>query len=98
MQMLIDKAKMWTENVFVLGLTKVNEERVTPIPREKNLSYMNATIQDYNEELKEICKVKKIPFISLYELLSEGDLSDGLHPNADGHKKICEKVFAVLSK
>jgi lysophospholipase L1-like esterase len=98
MQILIDKAKTRTEKVYILGLTKVNEERVNPIPRNKNLSHTNTTIENYNEQLEKICKTKNVPFISLYGLLSEEDLSDGLHPTANGHKKICDKVLTHLFK
>ncbi|MCW8966211.1 MAG: hypothetical protein OQK82_05950 [Candidatus Pacearchaeota archaeon] len=53
---------------------------------------------EYENILKEICKKENIQFIPLFDLLKKEDLSDGMHPNTEGHKKIYEKVKQELNK
>jgi len=95
---LIQKARSFTSNIIVLGLQRVDETKTTPIPWQKDYSYYNADIQEYDTKLQEIVKQENILYLSMFDLLSDGELEDGLHPNAQGHQKIFEKVKQFLQE
>lgn len=95
---LIQKARSFTSNIIVLGLQRVDETKTTPIPWQKDYSYYNADIQEYDTKLQEIVKQENILYLSMFDLLSDEELEDGLHPNAQGHQKIFEKVKQFLQE
>jgi lysophospholipase L1-like esterase len=87
---LLDKAKKFTKEIILVGLTNVDEEI------EKK-GYRNEEIKKYDHVVREIAKERKLPFVDCYGILTKEDLStDGLHPDANGHKKIFEKVKETL--
>lgn len=87
---LIKKAEGFTKDVIFVGLTNVDEDI-----EEKN--YKNDEIQKYDKVMQEIAAEKGLRFVSLFGSLNKEELTpDGLHPNANGHKKIFEKVLAGL--
>jgi len=89
---LILKAKKYTSDIVFIGMTNVDETRVSPIPWNTNKVYKNLYIKEYNEKIKSICKEEDIKFINLYNILDNNLLEDGLHPNSDGHQKIFNTV------
>lgn len=86
------------KNVIILGLTRVDESKTTPIPWNTDKEYKNEYIEKYNNILKKLSKEFGLKYVDVYDLLSNNDLSDGLHPNATGHKKIFEMVKSKLLK
>lgn len=90
---LIDKSLNYTKNILFINLTKVDEERVNPIPWDINICYSNKEIVKYNDVLKNICNDKTISYIDVFDLLETKDLNDGLHPNAEGHRKLSEEIL-----
>lgn len=97
---LIQKSRNFTNNVTFLGLQKVDEGKTTPIPWRTDYFYYNAEIQKYDKKLQEVVKKENVSYLSLFDLLSNENLEDGLHPDAKGHQKIFEKVkdFLVENK
>ncbi len=93
---LNDKAKQYTSHILFIGLTKVDETRTKPVSWDNNINYTNEEIIKYNEELKNICKEKEINYLDVYNLLDTTDLDDGLHPNNNGHQKLCEEILEYL--
>jgi lysophospholipase L1-like esterase len=89
---LFDQAKVFSEKIIFVGLTKVDEKKMMPIPWDANKYYQNNIIKLYDKAIEEICIEKKLLYISLFDLLGKEDLSDGLHPNAEGHRKIFERI------
>ena len=88
---LIRQAKKFTHRIVFIGLTRVNESEV-----EK--SYKNELIQEYDKILKDVCDENSLLYIEMFTLLNDSDLEDGLHPNAEGHKKIFKKVKELIVK
>jgi len=88
---LIRQAKKFTHRIVFIGLTRVNESEV-----EK--SYKNELIQEYDKILKDVCDENSLLYIEMFSLLNDSDLEDGLHPNAEGHKKIFKKVKELIVK
>ena len=95
---LINSAKKYTDNILFIGLTKVDESKVTPLPWDKEKSYLNTKIINFDKELKNICLENNVDYLYIYDLLEGDELFDGLHPNNVGHQKICDKVKTKISK
>lgn len=93
---LIDKAKQYTPHILFIGLTKVDENRTKPVSWDNNINYFNEEVIKYNEVLKNICKEKVINYLDIFNLLDTKDLDDGLHPNNNGHQKLCEEILKCL--
>ena len=93
---LISLAKVYSQKIIFMGLTKVDESKTTPIPWELTLYYENENIKKYDVEIKTIADKNNLIYIELYGLLKVTDLDDGLHANAKGHEKIFQKVKSVL--
>jgi len=101
---IIKKSKKFSKNIFFVGTTPVDENKTQPIPWDKRVTYKNENIKKYNEILKEVCSVEKIPFIGIFDKFFKLDykklLQDGVHPNSQGHEKIFEiiKEFLIENK
>ncbi len=95
---LINSAKKYTNNILFIGLTKVDESKVAPLPWDKDKCYLNNKIIDFDKELKNICLENNIDYLYIYDLLEVDELFDGLHPNNVGHQKNCDKVKTKISK
>ena len=95
---LINSDKKYTDNILFIGLTKVDESKVTPLPWDKEKSYLNTKIINFDKELKNICLENNVDYLYIYDLLEGDELFDGLHPNNVGHQKICDKVKTKISK
>lgn len=93
---LLEKARKITNRVIFVGLTKVDESKVMPIPWDETKYYENRVIQNYDSVVGEVCQKQGVPFISLFSVLTNQDLEDGLHPNSSGHEKIFKKVFEIV--
>lgn len=98
MNAIIQQAKKFTQNILILGAKKVNESLTNPVPWNKNAHYTNANIKKYDDTLKEIAKNNKISYLSLFSLLTDSDLYDGLHPNSRGHEKVFKAVKDFLEE
>lgn len=90
---IINIAKKYTNNILILGLTRVIEERTTPILWNDNEMYFNSTIKEYDNLLEEYCKTNNIQYLKMFDLLQQTDFSDdGIHPNERGHEKIYKAI------
>ncbi len=50
-------------------------------------------ILSYDAALEKLCKNNTIKYIAMQDILQKADFIDGLHPNHNGHKKICNYIF-----
>ncbi len=92
LQKIIRVAKEHSKKIFFTGLMKVDDKLTQPW--NKNEFWENVDIKNYNDIIENICKKNQINFIPLFDLINESELSDGLHPNAEGH----EKIFNYIKK
>lgn len=87
---LLGKAEKITKNILIVGPTNVDESI-------KDYDYKNEEIKKYDQTTREIAKERNLTFIDCFGILTKEDLSiDGLHPDANGHRKIFEKVKEAL--
>ena len=90
---IINIAKKHTNNMLILGLTRVIEERTTPILWNDNEMYFNNSIKKYDNLLEEYCKMNNIQYLKMFNVLDDRDIcDDGIHPNEKGHEKIYEVI------
>jgi len=97
---LIKEGKEATKEIVLIGLTPVDDELLGVEDLGLMETYDNINVQKYNKALKEVAAANKIPLIELYEYLKKHApkelLSDGLHPNTEGHELIYRKVLTEL--
>jgi len=94
---MINIAKNYSDEIFFLGYSIVDEEKTKPWKNAKDF-WENKNLEEYEERLRDICNSKGVHYIKIRDVLSKNDLHDGLHPNTEGHRKIFEKVKAELNK
>jgi len=99
---LINLAKKHSSEIIFTGFFPVDESKVDPIPWYKDYSYLNKYTKEYETIVKEICKENGIHFIELFDKFIDSNyqelLTDGVHPDSEGHKRIFEIVRDYLVK
>lgn len=95
---LIKKARKYTHQVVLIGLTKVVDEKTSPISYADNLFYNNKDIKKYDAIIQKVAKENDIPYCPMFDLLDKKDLPDGLHPNEVGHEKMFHRIKDFLIK
>lgn len=93
---LADMAKKLNGKVVCVGLTKVDERKARSV--YSDACYDNKSIKNYDAVIKSVCERENMDFIEMFDLLELSDLDDGVHPNAEGHRKMFEKVKAAIVK
>ncbi len=96
LETLIKMSQSMDIQLVFIGLTSVAEELMSPVPWASNLSYNNTDIKKYDKIIETIANEHKTHYCYMYDLLQAEDLDDGLHPNAEGHKKMFERIKRFL--
>lgn len=96
LQKIIRIAKKHSEKIFFTGLMKVDDNLTQPWNETE--FWENADIKNYNSIIEKKCEENQINFIPLFSLINESELSDGLHPNTEGHEKIFNHIKDYLLK
>ncbi len=95
---LVSLARKFVGNIIFLGLTPVNEKLTFSFVN--NQGYVNHFIREYDLVIKEVCSDEDVNFIDIWDVFNNLDyiklLSDGLHPNSQGHLVIYEEVKKAL--
>jgi len=93
MRLLIEQAKTFTKDIFIVSATKVDDA----FARQSGTRFVNKDIQLYNNFLKEFSQKESIGFIEVFDVLDPAtDLYDGLHPNAAGYEKLFSAIAANI--
>lgn len=95
---IIIQAKKFTDEIIFVGLIKADEKKVGPAPWATDFYYNNKDIKIYNEKIKDICAKNELLFVEMFDLLSDDDLEDGLHPNSKGHEKMFLRIKDFLAE
>lgn len=82
---IIEISKNYTKDINFIGLIKPDFN----IRNEYNLE----DVTTIDNTLEEICKNNNLNYIKLIDLINNDELTDGLHPNSIGHKKISERIL-----
>ncbi len=95
---LVDIVSENSPEIIFVGLTRVVEKKVMPIPWSPTKYYDNENIKKYNQIIQKVAEKNGVQFCPMYDLLNDDDLADGLHPNAEGHRKMFKRVREFLEK
>ncbi len=99
---MVKKAKELGAKPIVLGILPFEEELLDPCPWATEISYDNKSAKEYEGIIKEVCEEENALFLPMFDFFLENGhkelLSDGVHPNAEGHQKIYERVKAFLEE
>lgn len=72
----------------------MNKSKTMPVSLA-DIYYTNENIRKYNDIMREVCEKNDVLFLDT-EPLNNEDFDDGLHPNANGHKKIFDQIKTFL--
>lgn len=89
-------AKKFTDKVIFVGLTRVDESKTNPIPWNTDKSYSNENIARLDNAIEKFCVDNELKFIPMDNVVENGNLFDGLHPNSEGHAKIFERMKSEI--
>ena len=89
---LIRHAKRHAPTVIYLGLTPVEESRTNPVWWDRAKCWNNDLIARYDGIIADVCGIEDIPYVHVYDSVDASGNDDGLHPSAEGHRVITEKI------
>lgn len=100
MRKLIELAKKFAGKVVVLGLTPVDEAKTNPLAWDNTFFVDNQKIEIFNKMMGKFARETQTEFVDVmgeflkreYKML----LTDGLHPNSEGHALIAKMVLEKL--
>lgn len=95
LRMMIKQGEEFGKIIFV-GPVKVDEAKTAPVIWNNDRTYLNEHILKYTFIIESLCEENNLPFIRMFDLLTDKDLADGLHPNSAGHRKMFERVKKFL--
>ena len=98
LEKIYNRIKKICDKVIFIEMNNVNEKFTTPVPFGIKCYYTNKEIKKYLYILKDFCKKNKLYLVPLFGKLDHEDLKDGLHPNAQGHEKMFQRVKDFLVK
>lgn len=88
MQELISKARRYTQKIVIVGITDVKPEDI-----QSTSLFTAQAIESFDKVLQEIAITENLPYVSMRGVLNiDTDLSDGLHPNAQGYAKMYQVI------
>lgn len=93
---IITKARALTGRIMWLGSKGVDESRTTPIPWRPDLFYTNANTERYNGIIQSVCETQNVPYCDLAGIVNKDELDDGIHPTAQGHQKLFQKILPEI--
>ncbi|MCB9810604.1 MAG: hypothetical protein H6779_02015 [Candidatus Nomurabacteria bacterium] len=97
----IEEAKKYTAKIFLLTILPVNEELLSPMPWKPTHAYSQDYIDKYNEVIKLVAEKQSVKVIDVSNVLVDSFkdyFTDGIHPNAEGHRLVYERVKEVLEE
>jgi lysophospholipase L1-like esterase len=101
LQQMVIHARDNGSRILLVGLAPIDDTRLDPIPWHNTHAYRKQEVKKYNDAIQEVGKTNDVPFVSLKNIFGEEPskyLIDGIHPNAEGHRLIYERVKAALEK
>ncbi len=69
-----------------------------PIPWKADQYYATRRIEQYDDSIEQLCRKQEVLYVPLWDKIRTELLTDGLHPNSEGHRKIFEMVRDFLEE
>ncbi len=96
LEAIVRKAQTKSKKVILVGLTPVDESRMSPIPWLDHHNANNKTIKEFDSIMESVAKLNHVHYIPVFDSLTPELLEDGDHPNSEGHEKIYLTVLDYL--
>ncbi|MBT3721515.1 hypothetical protein HN789_01815 [archaeon] len=96
--LIIQLSKFYSKEIYCIGLTRVDEKKVCPIPWDNLIYYHNSEADKYDNAIEKIAKKHNLRYISMKKILLLSEMEDGLHPNSEGHIKMYKKMKKILKQ
>lgn len=96
---ILKQTKGFVGKVVLLGIAPVFDNRIQPMVWKATHGYANEDIARYNAAIQSFAEENGCLFINMDDVYGEESdtcLPDGIHPNAEGHRRIYEKVKNAL--
>ncbi len=99
---LIDRARKYGQRILFVGLASVDESHTMPVSWI-DISYTNERLALFEQTLQQVCHKQKVGFVPVFETFRKAQttqnlLSDGLHPNDEGHTLLYELIRPRLDR
>lgn len=99
---LIAKARTYGSRILFVGLASVDESQTMPVSWI-DISYTNERLALFEHTLKQVCDEEHVDFVPIFDAFQEAQakqnlLTDGLHPNDQGHELILGLVKPQIAK
>ncbi len=97
---IIQKAKE-AGSVMLVGLAPIDEKQLNPIPWHPTHSYSEQGRMLFDTAVQELAREHGCTFISMDGVFGNnvaGKTTDGIHPNAEGHQLMFERIRDALVK
>jgi len=90
---LIVRAHIFSQDIIFLGLALGDDTGLQPFPgSSRGKSFTHHRMDAYDKIIKDVAEENGCTYIHIQDKLLPDDFLDGLHPNAEGHKKIFEII------
>ena len=83
--------------LVLLGIGNFNDAVTYPVPWDNDIGYKSEFTKEYNVVLKDLAHKYNASLIDVANLITLDDLYDGVHPNTQGHEKIFNAVWELVS-
>lgn len=99
LQEVIRGVKEFGCDVVCVGLTPVDDTLLDPIPWNTEFAYRNSEVERFNACIETLAAEEGVPFVPMFDVFGTDYrkyLGDGLHPTAEGHRRMFERVRDFL--
>ncbi|MHB8860247.1 MAG: SGNH/GDSL hydrolase family protein [Minisyncoccota bacterium] len=97
---VIQKAKR-AGQVALIGLAPIDQSQLNPVPWHTERSYLASSRAAFDKAVQELAEEHGCLFIPMDDVFGDDVVSktvDGLHPNAEGHRLMFERVKGAFTK
>ncbi|HEX8946803.1 MAG TPA: GDSL-type esterase/lipase family protein [Candidatus Paceibacterota bacterium] len=87
--------------VMLIGLAPIDEERLNPAPWDRAYGFPEGSRALFDTAVQELAREHGCTFISMDGVFGDdvaGRTTDGIHPNAEGHQLMFERIRDALVK
>lgn len=87
------------DTVVCVGLAPIDDTNLDPMSWNPNFAYRCDEVKKYDATIQKVSEQTDRMFIPMQDVLDPAQhLVDGIHPNAEGHRRMFERVKSALEQ